>query len=107
MRNSQQEKWVQGLSGEGAGRQGSLDSELIRNVGLQVSDQANCLLLIVLLQLGREDFDTILVDKGDFVENGWVFFIVCKGRILLLHFCSEEDDVTENFPPTFSQAIIL
>lgn len=52
VRNSQQEKEVQGLSDEGAGRQGSLDSELIRNVGLQVPDQANCLLLMVLLQLG-------------------------------------------------------
>lgn len=83
-----------------------MDSELIRNVGLQVSDQANCLLLMVLLQLGR-DFDTIPADKGDFMEDGWVFFIVCKGRILLLHFSSEEDDVTENFLHTFSQAIIL
>lgn len=74
------------MSGEGAGRQGTLDSELIRNVGLQVSDQANCLLLMVLLQLGREDFDTILVNKGDCMKDGWAFFIVCKGRLLLPHF---------------------
>lgn len=88
MRNNQQEKYVQGLSGEGVGRQGSLGRELIRNVGLRVSDQANYLLLMVLLQLRREDFDTIPVNKGDCMKGGWLFF-VCKGRILLPHSSSD------------------
>lgn len=79
---------MQGLSGEGAGRQGSLDSELTRKVCLQVSNQANCLLLTVLLQSGREDFAAIPVTKGDCMKDGWVCF-VCKGRIWLAHFSSD------------------
>lgn len=79
---------MQGLSGEGAGRQGSLDIEFIRKAGLQVSDQANCLLLMVLLHLRRQDFDTIPVNKGDCMKEGSFCFIFCKGRILLIHFSS-------------------
>lgn len=42
---------------------------------------------MVFLQLVREDFDSILfyVNKGDCMKGGWVFFVACKGRILLPH----------------------
>lgn len=91
---------MEGLPGEEAGRKGSLDVEFIRKAGLQVSDQANCLLLMVLLHLRRQDFDTIPVNKGDCMKEGCFFFIV---RI----FHWEEDDVTESLPSAFSQAILL
>lgn len=108
VRNNQQEKYVQGLSGEGVGRQGSLGRELIRNVGLWVSDQANCLLLMVLLKIGREDFDTIPVNKGDCMKGGWLFFAREESCSLIpVVICWEEDDVLETFLPTFSWAIIL